>query len=118
MLDPQTYEYYLERGMLYLKINEIDQAITDFKTALNLDNQDYQIWYNLANAHFIKEEYLTSLEYYSQAIYLNPNMADLYYNRSLTYFYLKETEKACEDMDKSQSLGNKNAIHFILNNCQ
>lgn len=118
MLDPEDPDYYLERGMLYLRINEVDQAIVDFKLALELNSQDYKIWYNLANAYFLEEEYQTSLEYYSQAIHLNPERAELYYNRSLAYYYLDESEKACDDMAKSQSLGNKNAIQFILKNCQ
>jgi tetratricopeptide (TPR) repeat protein len=117
-LDTENSDYYLERGMLYLKTDMLDHAIRDFKSALNLDNNHYKIWYNLANAYFLKEEYQTSLEYYSQAIHLNPNMSELYYNRSLSYFYLNDIERACEDMAISQSLGNTNAVQFLQKNCQ
>jgi len=118
MLDPENQQYYLERGILYIKINEPDLAISDFNSALDLDNRDFQVWYNLANAYFLKNEYQISIDYYSQAIYLNPDMADLYYNRSLAFFHLKDTESACKDMVISLSLGNKNASQFIHKNCQ
>jgi len=117
-LDPGNPEYILERGILYEKINEIDRAIEDFNTVLLLDENNDQAWYNLANAFFLKSEYETSIEYYSQAIILNPSKPDLYYNRSLAYFYLKEIEKACIDMRKAQSLGNRKASHFISTHCQ
>jgi tetratricopeptide (TPR) repeat protein len=118
MLDPDNPVYILERGILYERMNEIDRAIDDFNAALLLDENNDQVWYNLANAFFLKSDYEASIEYYSQAISLNPSKPDLYYNRSLAYFYLKKIEKACIDMRKAQSLGNRKTSHFISTHCQ
>jgi len=117
-LDPNNSEYFLERGMLYEKIDQTDNAIRDFKTALKYDINNFQIWYNLGNAYFRIEDYNLSIEYYSEAIEINPQMPELYYNRSITFYNLKEVEKACQDMKKAHSLGIQKAENFIRRNCQ
>jgi tetratricopeptide (TPR) repeat protein len=118
LLDPDNSEYYLERGILLEKVDEIDLAMKDFKTALTLSDNNFKAWYNLANAFFLQNNYKASIEYYSQAIDLNPEIPYLYYNRSLAYYYLKDMGNACNDMKKAQSLGYNKSSQFILLNCE
>ena len=118
MLDPDNPIYLLERGILFEKTHAINKAIEDFNAVIRLDQNNDQAWYNLANAHFSKSEYLMSIEYYSQAIALSPDKSDFYYNRSLAYYYSKDLESACFDMKMAESLGNIKAGRFIQRYCR
>jgi len=117
-LDPGNPEYYLERGMIFEKIEALDKAVSDFEAALRYDDANFQIWYNLANAHFLMENYLSSVEAYSRAIDLESGKPELYYNRAIAHFYIKEMDKACEDMNKAKVLGMTSTNRFLSKYCQ
>ena len=45
------------------------------------------------------------IESYKKAIELDPDYADAYNNRAVAYYYMKEYDKAWDDVYKAQSLG-------------
>ena len=47
------------------------------------------------------------IESYKKAIELDPDYADAYNNRAVAYYYMKEYDKAWDDVYKTQSLGNQ-----------
>nr|MDJ0659935.1 tetratricopeptide repeat protein [Crocosphaera sp.] len=52
----------------------------------------------------MKEEYQKAITDYNQAISLNPNDADAYYNRGFAYSQLGENQKAIADYNQTISL--------------
>ena len=54
-----------------------------------------------------------AIELYTQAIALNPNYADTYYNRGNEYYHLKEYEAAIKDYNQAIALDPKNAKMYF-----
>ena len=55
-----------------------------------------------------------SIKDFTKAIKLNPNLADAYYNRALTYYSSGNFEKAIKDCNKSIELDTKNSSSYSL----
>ena len=60
---------------------------------------------NRATAYFFMGDYQQSLRDFDSALKINPESANAYYGRAMTYRALGNYEAAQEDADKSCSLG-------------
>ena len=65
-----------------------------------------------AAKEFYKSNYKTVIELLTEAIKLNPNKADYYNNRGVTYHAMKRYEKALEDKTKAIELEPENAGYY------
>lgn len=63
------------------------------------------LWYNLGNVHLHQKDYNRAIDAFSEAIQLNPDLAEAYYNRALTLIFIKETKLALADLSKAGELG-------------
>lgn len=63
------------------------------------------LWYNLGNIHLHQKDYNRAIDAFSEALALNPNLAEAYYNRALTLIFIKETKLALADLSKAGELG-------------
>lgn len=100
-MDSMAYAY---RGRAYVQLDELDLAQADAQTALELDPEN-------AVAHFVLARLLSEtnngqntsrdadaiIAHYTEAIRLNPNFADAYYNRGLIYDYYVDDDLALAD---------------------
>jgi tetratricopeptide (TPR) repeat protein len=57
--------------------------------------------------YYDQGNYTKAIELYEKAIELDPDYAKAYYNRAVAYYYMKEYDKAWDDVYKTQSLGNQ-----------
>jgi tetratricopeptide (TPR) repeat protein len=55
---------------------------------------------------------------FSQAMELNPEYVDAYYNRGIAYFQLKEYQMACQDWEKASSMGSTLARTALQQYCR
>ena len=62
-------------------------------------------------------EYKNAIEYYNLVIVADSEFKEAYYNRGLTYIYLKEKENGCMDMSKAGELGIESAYQVIARFC-
>jgi len=63
-------------GTIDLYNNKLDSAEKYFKESLELDNNDAQIWYNLAGVYVRRNNYKAALERVNKALSLNPGYAE------------------------------------------
>jgi tetratricopeptide (TPR) repeat protein len=63
------------------------------------------------------KDYNSAILDYSQAIHLNPDLAEAYFNRGLTYIYLDQLNNGCGDLSKAGELGIKSAYGVIKRFC-
>jgi tetratricopeptide (TPR) repeat protein len=102
------FKGYYRMGMVYLVAEEYDQANEAFKSGLTLDPNDdnckralqrieeNQIKLNVRKSimkgklSFEKEEYEMSIDYFNDAISLNPRNATYYVYRSIAYMAAKK----------------------------
>lgn len=86
-----------------------------FSTLLSAQNS-FENHFKLANASFQMKQYNEAILLYSKAIEVEPNDWRAYYQRGLSYHYLKKYSEALDDYETSLKLVNnpskKEYIHF------
>lgn len=61
-------------GYGFLKEGNIDEALKFFKLNVKLFPKDANLWDSLGEVYFTKENYKKALQYYNQALILDPNL--------------------------------------------
>ncbi len=79
--------------------------IEDYKKAIELDTSFSYARFNLSYAQIKNNQIQESLESLNQAIALRKDFGEAYFNRGLTYLYLKKDELACYDLSRAGELG-------------
>lgn len=70
-------------------------------------------YYNKANMLVIQRQYRQAIELYTQAIEIDSDFAEAYFNRGLTYIHMDQTELALADLSKAGELGIAQAYNLI-----
>lgn len=70
-------------------------------------------YYNKANMLCVQQDFKAAITYYTQAIAVDSDFAEAYFNRGLTYIYINETEKGLADLSKAGELGIYQAYNLI-----
>ena len=112
--DPISINY--KKGTDNKNNNIKKQSKPDYQEALNSTNIALEknstnpfIWYNMGNLHLQMQEFQKAIDDYTQAINLEKDLAEAYYNRGLTLLYLGENKLASSDLSKAGELGIKEA---------
>jgi tetratricopeptide (TPR) repeat protein len=70
-------------------------------------------YYNKANMVCFQKDFRAAISYYTQAIEIDADFAEAYFNRGLTYIYLNEIDKGLADLSKAGELGIYQAYNLI-----
>ena len=70
-------------------------------------------YYNKANIVCLQRDFKAAIDYYTQAITIDSDFAEAYFNRGLTYIYTNEIEKGLADLSKAGELGIYQAYNLI-----
>jgi tetratricopeptide (TPR) repeat protein len=100
---------YYNRGLAYARSNQYEEAIKDFKKALELNPKYAGAYNNRGNVYHELKQYKKAIEDYKEALELNPNLTVTYYNRGIAYCKLNKTEEAIEDYNAAIKLNSKYA---------
>ncbi|MBL8190134.1 MAG: CHAT domain-containing protein [Acidobacteria bacterium] len=93
-------------GRLYLFLGEFDKAESQMKLALESLNNDAKILTDIAALYYERSKFADSnsellltkaVEYYRQAISIDPQLAEAWFNRALCYEHLAAYSNAKED---------------------
>ena len=95
---------YYNRGTELGKLKRYDEAVADFSKAIAIHPFDF-VYGNRATAYYFMGNYRQALRDYDSAIALDPDNANSYYGRALTYRALGGFAAAQEDLRKSCALG-------------
>jgi len=95
---------YYNRGTELGKLKRYREAIDDFNKAIAIYPFDF-IYGNRATAYYFLGEYQKALGDFDRAIVLNPDNANSYYGRAMTYRILGDFAAAEKDAKKSCALG-------------
>lgn len=108
-IDPELAEAYAYRGYSYYRMIQYEDAIQDLEKAMKLDTIFSEItYYYMGRSYYNVENYEKAVECFSNAIEINPEEADYYYNRASSYRRLNLLEEAEENFRKACSLGDSN----------
>ncbi len=100
------------------RVYDYTDAIDDMNEAKAILPDLPYLYYNLGNLYCLSSEHISSIENYTRAISLYPNLADAYFNRGLVLIYLKDKEKGCIDLSRAGELGIGEAYGVIKKYCE
>ncbi|MCX8123970.1 MAG: tetratricopeptide repeat protein [Spirochaetes bacterium] len=112
--DPDNANLYYNRGVVYMKDKQFQNAIKDYEKALKL-NKNAIYYQNKALAHFYLGQYDKSIEENTNGLKLFPKSGMLYYNRGRAYYMKGEMANALVDFKKAYTLGIEPARGYIEN---
>lgn len=92
---------------------DFDIMLRDYDQVLRLQPDFTFALYNKANILCAQHEYKDAINYYTQAISIDNDFAEAYFNRGLTYIFTGENEKGLSDLSKAGELGMYQAYNMI-----
>jgi tetratricopeptide (TPR) repeat protein len=103
-LDPERAKFYWERGLTHLRVPHNDDAIRDFKAALERDATFADALNSLGIAYRSKGELELALRHHNEAVALGPQREDFYRERAITLQKMGDQAKAEQDLEKARQL--------------
>lgn len=67
-LAPNDWRLYRHRGHRYISTRRFDLAVTDMARAAKLNGKDFDVWYHLALAHYLKGQFAKAAEAYRNCL--------------------------------------------------
>lgn len=93
---------YFKRGRAYAAKDKYNEAIEDFKKAIEISPEQSQAYNELGRAYNELREYKKAIEYYDKAIEIDPSGYEYYYaDRGIAYRNLGDIERAIEEYKKA-----------------
>ncbi len=92
-------------GAVYFHQGDIDRAIAEFTTAIELKANYAMAYCNRGVAYYNKKDLARAISDFSAAIKLKANYAEAYHSRAMAYFSGQEYSKSWEDVRKLEELG-------------
>ncbi len=103
-------------GFVFLKRNLLNEAIAEFKKAIDIDPDYIEAYNNLGYVLLKQRLYQDAIEAFSNGIKKDSNYADLHYNLGDAYCHIDEYGEAIQEFKKAIAL-NKNYIAAIFYLC-
>jgi len=126
LMDSQLYFAYFCRANWRYKLLEYKRFMgeTTDKADFELMMRDYDYvinhlpdfsfaYYNKANMLCLQQDFKAAISYYTQAIVMDSDFAEAYFNRGLTYIYIGDHTKGIADLSKAGELGIYQAYNLI-----
>ena len=104
-VDPENAAAYADRGTTYAMAKKFDLAIADLERAFALGHKEPYAYCTVATIHVELKQFPKALEYFAQAIQIDPKNALAYYNRSSALHGLGDKQAAIADLERCLSLG-------------
>ncbi len=99
-LKPGYMMAYFNRGAVYLKTRENDNAIADMQMVLSLDSTYYDAYAYLGEAYIAKSDIATAKKMYEFLLKKIPNHKKGLDGMALCYFYMNKYEESIKYYDK------------------
>ena len=116
--DPQDALAYINRGRVLMKMEQYDEARSDFNKAKRIEPTRTEILYLLGNTYFFERNYETAVAYYDQYLIVDPGNAMVWYNAAMSYLEQGQEEDACHYLSRAQTLGMTQARSLLGRFCQ
>jgi len=92
-----TAQYYYEQGDEHFKAGNLDQAITDYNRALEINPRDAEAYNNRGIAYDDKSQHDQAITDFNRALKINPRLAGAYNNRGFAYDLKGQYDQAITD---------------------
>lgn len=109
---PNNWHLLNNRGIILSEMGLKDHSFYSYHEALQINNNDESILYNIGNYFFDKKDYLTSINYYKKAIESNPQKTNALNKISLAYRYLNQSQNFLTYSERAYHL-EKNEMYLL-----
>jgi tetratricopeptide (TPR) repeat protein len=104
-ISPASEEALYGRGLWYQDHNELNKAIQDYTTIIQMNPKNRNAHFNLGYIHqIILKVYPEAIKHYSNAITADSNYTEAFYNRGLCYEAVGNIRDAAADYKKALML--------------
>lgn len=111
-------EAIINRGLTKKMIGAYAGALSDLNKVIDEYPQNADLFKNRGNLYLLTNLLPKAIDDYTQAIKLENNYAEAYYNRSLAHFMALDPVSACADLAKSSELGHPRAAEMLTYFCE
>ncbi len=103
------------RGTAYALGKDLDNAILDFTSAINLDSKNHDPWKRRGQTRAARGYLAEALQDMNEAINLAPNEAEAYLQRGTLYYNLKSYNKAIYDFTRASECdpSDKTSLNYL-----
>jgi tetratricopeptide (TPR) repeat protein len=112
------YVLFVNRGVLRIRQNKLDDAISDLKTAIALKPKEYQAYVNLAQAYRLGRKLDLALAQLHSAIAAEPGLAHVYRLRARLHVEHKQPALALKDFDQAIRRENANSPLLVADHVE
>ena len=113
-VDPRNDGAFVNRGIAYRRIGDLDRAIHDYDEAIRLNPRAAHAFNNRGNAFRARDERDRALSDYDAAIRLDPHYAHAFNNRGIIFLELGELDRAIADFDRAISEDRPTPTRFAI----
>ena len=96
-LNPHNDGAFVNRGIAYRRIGDVDSAIRDYDEAIRLNPQAADAFNNRGNAFRTRDEPERAIRDYDEAIRLDPHYAHAFNNRGIIFLERGDADRAIVD---------------------
>lgn len=107
---PDLVAALINRGVAYKSTGNLEMAVIDYTSALDIAPKDAVLWANRANAHREMKQFNPALSDINRALELNPERATSYYVRGAILEARGELDAAQTDFLKAYELQPQNTV--------
>lgn len=99
VLHPDSAAYYNNRGLMYLRNNQLTEAIIDLNHALAIDPQLDQAYNNRANCYAAQGDFVAAISDYDISLEINPSNIRTWINQGITFREMGSYDLAIQNFD-------------------
>lgn len=104
-----AYAYTL-LGHELIITEELDKAMSCFRTAILKDPRHYNAWYGIASIYSKQERYSLAEFHFRRALEINPKCSVIMVHIGVMQFHLNKTEQALQTMNNAIAMDPKNPL--------
>ena len=113
--NPKDPQNHVDLGWAYLQNQRFNEAVTEYKNALNLDKNFFPAYFNLGLAYMQVKKYDLSIEAFKKALSIQPKSAQVKLNLGIVYNETGKYDAALKELKDAYELnrGSTDVIYEI-----
>ena len=104
---PSSPNTHNNMGDVYVRHNEYEKAVLEFKKAIKINPRYAEAYHNLANVYLKMNKNEEAIKNYEKALSFNPHLWQSYQNLGSIYFKLEKYDLSLESFQKSIKINDK-----------
>ena len=112
-LNTEGENKYISRGISSLKNGQLEDAVSEFSSAINLDPEKALTYVARGSAYFRLGRFDKALSDYNRAIEIDPDLAAAYQNRGSVYYRQNQLDKAISDYSRAIKINPDFAVAYV-----